>query len=94
LEVKVVKQTDQLMEIEIVGEEHTLTNLLVGLLAKDSHVKNAFYNAPHPLIDSIVMTIITDGQEKPMDALLNAIDEAVNLTEQFEKEFKSPKEGQ
>ena len=93
MEVKILKETDEYLEIEIEGEEHTLGNLLKGMLLKVPGVKFASYSQPHPLIDTIIIKMMTDGSIKPRDALKKAIEMAENYANKFIEEVKALEKG-
>ncbi|MDP6293147.1 MAG: RpoL/Rpb11 RNA polymerase subunit family protein, partial [Candidatus Woesearchaeota archaeon] len=48
---------------DIEGETSTLANALKQELTQDSHVKNAGYNVPHPLIETPRILVETDGAD-------------------------------
>ncbi|BDC19737.1 DNA-directed RNA polymerase subunit L [Acidianus sp. HS-5] len=88
MQIKVLKSTDTYAEIEIEGEEHTLGNLIAGSLRKVEGVIYASYYQPHPLITSIVLKLMTNGEIKPMDAIKKAIEIAENYTNKYLEEIK------
>jgi len=63
------------MEFRIIGEDHTLCNVLREALLKNEKVKVAAYRIDHPLLDRKrpMFIINTDGTISPKDALLEAI---------------------
>ncbi len=75
LDIEVIKNKDSLMEFRIIGEDHTLCNLLRDALLKNKKVKVAAYKIDHPLLSgkSPMFIINTDGSISPKDALLEAI---------------------
>ncbi|BCU69477.1 DNA-directed RNA polymerase subunit L [Stygiolobus caldivivus] len=93
MEVKILKETDEYLEIQLDGEDHTLGNLLKGMLLMVPGVKFASYTQPHPLIDSIIIKTMTDGSIKPRDALKKAIELAENYANKFIDEVKSVEKG-
>ncbi|BCU67188.1 DNA-directed RNA polymerase subunit L [Sulfolobales archaeon HS-7] len=89
MELKVRERSNTTLVVEIEGEEHTLGNLLVKQLGRESHVKVASYYKEHPLTDSIVLRIETDGQVTPEEAIKNVIGKIMALSERFEEEVKN-----
>lgn len=93
MEVKILKETDEYLEIQIDGEDHTIGNLLKGMLFLIPGVKFASYTQPHPLIESIVIKVMTDGTIKPREALKKAIELAESYANKFIEEVKSLEKG-
>ncbi|MDH5807310.1 MAG: RpoL/Rpb11 RNA polymerase subunit family protein [Candidatus Methanomethylicaceae archaeon] len=71
--IKIIKNNENWLEIELPNEDHTIGNLLKSILLMDEHVKQAGYRVIHPIIGGIRIVIQTDGKEKPKDALINAL---------------------
>ncbi|WP_338600073.1 DNA-directed RNA polymerase subunit L [Sulfolobus tengchongensis] len=88
MEVKVLKSEDNYLELEIEGEDHTLGNLIAGMLRRIKGVNFASYYQPHPLLDKIVIKVLTDGTITPKDALIKAIENIKNLSSQYVNEIK------
>lgn len=76
------------MELQIDGEDHTIGNLLSSLLRTIDGVVYASYYQPHPLIQSIVIKVMTDGKIKPTEAIKKAIEKAEEYTNRFLEEIK------
>lgn len=76
LNIEVIKNEGSLMEFKIIGEDHTLCNLLREVLLKNKKVNVAAYKIEHPLLDKKgpMFIINTDGTISPKEALLEAID--------------------
>jgi len=89
VEIKILRSGENYLELQIDGEEHTVGNLLKGYLLKVPGVKFASYSKPHPLIDSIILKIMTDGSISPKEALVKAIELAEEDTNKFIEEVKS-----
>ena len=89
LKIKVLKNEDRELELEIFDEDHTLGNLLEKILLEDSSVTFAGYKIPHPLRRSVALTIRTDGSKKPLDALLEAATKASQLSREFREAFNN-----
>ncbi len=54
-EVRIIKETNTDMEIEIVGEGHTFCNALVHVLNTNENIKHASYKIEHPLVSNPVV---------------------------------------
>ncbi len=75
LDIEVIKNEENFMEFRIIGEDHTLCNVLRDALLQNNKVKVAAYRIDHPLLDRKrpMFIINTDGSISPKDALLEAI---------------------
>jgi len=69
MEVKILEQAKDFIKVELVGEDHTLANVLRDELNNDSHVKVSGYKRDHPLVGSPVLIVKTDGKEDPRKAI-------------------------
>lgn len=88
MEVKVLEQSKNKLSIEIVGEDHTLCNVIKEELNTDSTVKAATYSIEHPLISNPVMVIEGDDPVKSLNA---AIKKVQKLFSEMEDAFKTLK---
>jgi len=93
LQVKVIKSTVNYLELEVEGEEHTLGNLISGALREIKGVKFASYYQPHPLLQKIVIKILTDGSISPKEALLQAINNSKEMVRKYIEEIKEIEKG-
>lgn len=80
MEMRLVSKTDKKMEIEVIGENDTLLNLLKQRLLTDPSVETATYIMGHPYLDNPLFVIETKTG-KPDAALKNA---AKDLRQQFD----------
>ncbi|MFW6282911.1 MAG: DNA-directed RNA polymerase subunit L [Minisyncoccales bacterium] len=88
MEIKVLEKSKKKLLIEIVGEGHTLCNMIKEELNNDKSVKVASYRIEHPLVSNPVMIIeATDAQK----SLKDAIKSAKKNIKDMEKEFKKIK---
>jgi len=87
LELKVLKRTDRELKLEVVGEGHTLLNLLQKELVADPDVEMGGYDIVHPLERPIraILYVRTKGGKRPEEALLEAIERARAMDEEFIK---------
>ncbi len=72
-DVEVRSSSDREAELVLHGEDHTIGNMLVKELLLNEHVLTAYYRVEHPLKDYIVLYVLTDGEIKPLDAIVSAI---------------------
>jgi DNA-directed RNA polymerase subunit L len=89
MKLEVIRQEKNLLELVLVGEDHTFTNLLRKTLKKDDHVTYAAYKIEHPLIDKTrpILQVRTDGKESPVEALQKAAEDIKGQMNEFKKQF-------
>ncbi len=78
-------EDDRKAKYIIEGEDHTLGNLLEKTLAGIEGVTLAYYEVPHPLENSIVVLVNTDGSVRPRDALRKALQRIISMNEEFRR---------
>ena len=76
MKVKVLKQTENELKVEIEGAGHGLCNLLQKKLLENPNVEQAGYDVPHPLASNPVLYVRMKGKAKPINALLEASQKA------------------
>ncbi len=89
MKVKILKQTDNELKIEIEGAGHGICNLLQKKLLENKNVDQAGYDVPHPLASSPVIYVRMKGKAKPKDALLEAAQEARESNQSFSKALEA-----
>ncbi|MBU7042828.1 MAG: DNA-directed RNA polymerase subunit L [Theionarchaea archaeon] len=89
MKLEVIRKEKNLLEVMLIGENHTFTNFLRKTLKKDSHVIYAAYKIEHPLIDKNrpVLKVETDGKETPVEALQKAAQDIKGQMNEFKKQF-------
>lgn len=83
--VEVVKFSNNVLELKVRGEGHTLLNLLVDELNRDPRV-TAAYRVEHPLLNIAYFIVKTDGTVNPLDALKEARERLKAKLEAFRKQ--------
>jgi DNA-directed RNA polymerase subunit L len=88
MELKIVKQDDKTLEIEIKGETVALTNLLKHELWQDKNVEEAAQLREHPyLAEPKIFVKVERGS--PVTALEKAAERIENQLEEFKEKFKA-----
>ncbi|MCD6324033.1 MAG: DNA-directed RNA polymerase subunit L [Desulfurococcales archaeon] len=62
MKVEVRKLSSKELVVKLVGEDHTLGNLIAKEALKHPHIKLAAYAIEHPLEGSPVVRLVTDGE--------------------------------
>ncbi|MFH1376372.1 MAG: DNA-directed RNA polymerase subunit L [Candidatus Woesearchaeota archaeon] len=74
MEVKVLEEDKKLINVEIIGEDHTLADALRQELWNEADVTISGYNIEHPLVSNPVLTVETSGKKEARKALFDAVD--------------------
>jgi DNA-directed RNA polymerase subunit L len=88
IEIKVKKKEKNKIIYEILGEDHTLGNLLEKILINKDGVSYASYENPHPLENKIVLTIVTKDGVNPESVLREALKEIIELSRDFRERYR------
>jgi DNA-directed RNA polymerase subunit L len=67
--IKVEKFNDKELIIKLVGEDHTLGNLISKYALKHPNVQMAAYSIDHPLVGSPKIVLVTDGSKTSLEVL-------------------------
>jgi len=89
LKLRVLKQTEKRLELEVEGEDHSLLNLLTKTMLKLDHVKLAAYRIDHPLVGKPVIIVETDGKISPAEAIKEGLEEIKKLSKEFIEKFET-----
>jgi DNA-directed RNA polymerase subunit L len=89
MKVKVLKQTDNELKVEIEGAGHGVCNLLQRKLLEDDTVDQAGYDVPHPLASNPIIYVRVKGSAKPEKALLDAAKKACESNKAFGKALEA-----
>ena len=73
MEVNILEQGKDFIKVELVGEDHTLANLLKEELNNDSQVIVSGYKKDHPLIGNPILIVKTDGKKDPIKAITSCV---------------------
>jgi DNA-directed RNA polymerase subunit L len=87
VEVKVLSKSKNELRLEIVGEDHTICNLLQNVLLQDKNVELAGYDQPHPLIRTSIVYLRTKREASPEKTLMTALASIQDLNKEFSEKF-------
>ena len=87
MKIKVLKKSGNELKIEIEGGTHGLCNLLQKRLLEDKTVDFAGYDVPHPLASSPIVNVRMNGNAKPEDALIRAVEKVRETNNSFSEEL-------
>ena len=91
MEVKVDAKGDKHWIVTLVGEDHSVANLVTERLLKDADVVFAAYVLDHPVIGSPKI-IVKTKKGSAYDALKKAVDKAADDVSDFKAKVKKIKE--
>jgi DNA-directed RNA polymerase subunit L len=72
MEIKILNENKNRIELEVIGEDHTLCNSIRDELWNQENVEISAYNIKHQLINNPIMLVETKKGD-PKKALQNAI---------------------
>lgn len=84
---KISIESDKPVEIRIVGEEHTLGNLVTSVLQKLPGMIKAGYTLPHPFHDEVLLVYQTRDHERAIEILIAAVDYLVRIFQIIREKF-------
>ncbi|MAF89515.1 MAG: DNA-directed RNA polymerase subunit L [archaeon] len=87
MELNIIKEEKDMLQVELVGETHTLANILKEELYEDPKVKGAAYVKEDSLTSNPRIVIRTSGK-KPMTALKDAAKRIQKQTDDFVSKFE------
>jgi len=89
MKLKVLKETDNEIRVEVQGEGHTFCNALQDVLLNDKDVEFAGYSIDHPLISEPVIFVRTRGSSNPRVVLIKATEKLKSQTDEIRQAFES-----
>lgn len=88
MELELVKKENGSLLVKIVGENHTLCNLLREELNKDENVVSAAYTIEHPLTESPKFYVKIKKGKSPERAFTDAAGRIVEQLEDLRKQLQ------
>ncbi|HIQ23903.1 MAG TPA: DNA-directed RNA polymerase subunit L [Pyrodictium delaneyi] len=86
--VKLLKREGSTIEIELVGEDHTIANLIAKYAIRKSGVVYSSYIISHPLIGNPVIVLSTDGSRDPLDVIEEVLRDIIKDASEFQQAFE------
>ena len=72
MEIKILNEDKNRIEFEIIGEDHTLCNVVRNELWNQDNVAVSAYNIKHPLVSNPIMLVETNKGD-PKTAISNTV---------------------
>ncbi len=92
MKVSVELKEDNYLEVIMVGEDHSLPNMLRDALMEDGDVEFAAYYINHPQLGSPKLQIRTNGKKKPQKALAEAVKKIRKRITEFQSALEKVKD--
>ncbi|HID04487.1 MAG TPA: DNA-directed RNA polymerase subunit L [Aigarchaeota archaeon] len=83
--VKLLKREGNTIEIELIGEDHTIANLIAKYAIKKPGVVYSSYIISHPLISNPVIVLSTDGSKDPLDVIEEVLHDIIRDANEFQQ---------
>ena len=87
MEIKIITQEKDFMELDFIGEDHTLCNSLRNELVSKPEVSFASYNSRHPLVGSPIFALKVNKGD-PKKVFLSAVDSLKDKTKELRFSLK------
>lgn len=91
MKITIIENKAQKLVFELDGVDHTFCNALKDEVKKNDAVSISTYTISHPLVGKPKFFIETKKSEKPIDAVIKAIDALKKDNTAFLKAYKSMK---
>lgn len=88
MEVKILKKDKNSIKFEIIGDKHTLTNLLSKELWNDKDIAVSGYRVDNPLLSNVIMIVKTEKGD-PIKTMEDAVKRIKKLNKDFLAKFKT-----
>lgn len=86
--VKLLKREGNTIEMELVGEDHTIANLIAKYAIRKPGVVYSSYIISHPLIGNPVIVLSTDGSRDPLDVIEEVLRDIIKDASEFQRAFE------
>ena len=86
--VKLLKREGNTIEMELIGEDHTIANLIAKYAIKKPGVVYSSYIISHPLISNPVIVLSTDGSRDPLDVIEEVLRDIIRDANEFQQAFE------
>ena len=88
MELELVQKDERSLVVKVLGEDHTLCNLLRKALYEDEHVVAASYAIEHPLTEPPKIYVKTKAGKSPERALMDAAERVAEQLEELRKKLQ------
>jgi len=89
MNLKVNKDTNTELVVEIEGLTHTVANLIKSKVLENKDVTYVSYNISHPLVPKPTITILTNGNKKPRDVFKEVLKRVIAEMKEFQEKYRA-----
>lgn len=87
MELELLRKDENSMMVKIVGEDHTLCNILRKTIHEDKHVVSASYVIEHPVLEHPKFYVKVKKGRSPRRALTDAAGRIIESCDELRKEL-------
>jgi DNA-directed RNA polymerase subunit L len=87
MELELLKKDENSIMVKIIGEDHTLCNVLRKALYEDKHVASASYVIEHPILEHPKFYVKVKKGRSPRRALTDAAGRVIESCEELRKDL-------
>ena len=87
MEINILNSDKKMLELEMAGIDHVITQLLADALTNDKDVEFAAYKLDH-IIDGKPRLIVRTKKGDPLDLIIEKLEQLKEQTTDFRKKFK------
>ncbi|MFH1588391.1 MAG: DNA-directed RNA polymerase subunit L [Candidatus Diapherotrites archaeon] len=88
MKIEIISKEKSLIEFKLIGERHTVPNLLKAKLVEGKDVEFVSYKLNHPLDTDSVFVLRMAGGKDPVKALSSAVKEIQDELDEFTAKLK------
>lgn len=87
MELRLINKDGRSLTVKIIGEDHTLCNILRKTLHEDDHVITASYTIEHPLLEHPTFYVNVKKGKTPERALTDAAERIIESCDELQKKL-------
>ncbi len=91
MELELITKDKNTLEFYLLGERHTLPNLLKNRIENESGLEFDSYTLDHPMADKARFIVKTSGSKSPVKAIEGACEKIEKDLKQFSEKMKKLK---
>ena len=89
MELRINKETNTELVVEIDGLTHTIANLIKSKILGNKNVTYVSYNVSHPLVPRPTITILTDGKTNPRKVFKDVLEDVLSEVKEFQERYRA-----
>ena len=89
MELKINKETNTELIVEIEGLTYTIADLIRSKILEKENVTYISYNISHPLVPKPTITILTNGKTNPREIFKDVLETVIREVEEFQERYRA-----